>query len=68
MPGQDRLKLSDEELARRARELFAQVRAEHPEENAGRALDSASEVGGDVLGWVFGGSDGHDADTADAGD
>jgi hypothetical protein len=57
MPGQDRLQLSDEELDRRARELFAQVRAEHPEQKAGRALesagDAAGEVGSNALGWLF---------------
>lgn len=72
MPGQDRLKLSDAELDRRARELFAQVRAENPEEKADQALgsagDAASEAGGDVLGWLFGSSDGDDASGDDGGD
>lgn len=57
MPGEDGSKLSDEELDRRARELFAEVRGENPEEKAGRALesagDAAGETGGDVLGWLF---------------
>jgi hypothetical protein len=42
-------KLSDEELDRLARELFAQVRAESPEAKAGRALESAGEVAGEVV-------------------
>ncbi|MCJ2012740.1 hypothetical protein [Methylobacterium sp. J-076] len=45
----DELKLSDEEFDRRARELFAQVRGEHPEEKAGRALATAGEAAGEVL-------------------
>jgi hypothetical protein len=72
MPGRDGLKLSDEELDRRAREFFAQVRAEHPEEKAGRALnsagDAAGEVGSDVLGWLFGGSSDNDASGDHSGD
>lgn len=45
-PGQT---LSDDELDRLARKLFAEVRAEHPEARAGRALESAGEVAGEVL-------------------
>lgn len=41
--------LSDEELDRRARELFAEVRSEHPEEKAGRALASAGDAAGEVI-------------------
>jgi hypothetical protein len=41
--------LSDEELDRLARKLFAEVRAESPEAKAGRALESAGEVAGEVL-------------------
>ena len=72
MAGSDGLKLSDAELDRQARELFAQVRAEHPEEKAGRALnsagDAAGEVGSDMLGWLFGGSGDDDAGGDDSGD
>ncbi len=42
-------KLSDEELDRRARELFAEVRAEQPEAKAERALATAGEVAGEVI-------------------
>ena len=45
-PGQT---LSDEELDRLARKLFAEVRAESPEAKAGRALESAGAVAGEVL-------------------
>jgi hypothetical protein len=45
-PGQ---KLSDEEIDRLARELFAEVRGEHPEEKAGRALETAGEVAGETV-------------------
>ena len=41
--------LSDEELDRLARKLFAEVRAESPEAKAGRALESAGVVAGEVL-------------------
>jgi hypothetical protein len=57
MPAEDGVKLTDDEIDRRARELFAQVRAEDPEAKAGRALqsagDAAGEVGSDVLSWLF---------------
>jgi hypothetical protein len=41
--------LSDDELDRLARKLFAEVRAESEEAKAGRALDSAGAVAGEVL-------------------
>jgi hypothetical protein len=41
--------LSDEELDRLARKLFAEVRADSDEAKAGRALESAGAVAGDVL-------------------
>jgi hypothetical protein len=66
------LKLSDEEIDRRARELFAQVRAGHLEEKAGRALesagDAAGEVGSDMLGWLFGSGSDDDAGEDDSGE
>lgn len=43
------VKLSDEEIDRRARQLFAEVRAEQPEAKAGRALATAAEVAGEVV-------------------
>ena len=49
MPGPDKSNLSDEDLDRLARELFAEVRAEHPEAKAERALRSAGEVAGEVI-------------------
>lgn len=42
-------RLSDEELDRRARQLFAEVRAEQPEAKAERALATAGEVAGEVI-------------------
>lgn len=41
--------LSDEELDRLARKLFAEVRAESPEAKVGRALESAGAIAGDVI-------------------
>ncbi len=41
--------LSDEELDRLARKLFAEVRAESPEAKAGRALETAGAVAGEVI-------------------
>jgi len=43
------VKLSDEEIDRRARQLFAEVRAEQPEAKAGRALATAAEVAGEAV-------------------
>ncbi|MBP1180703.1 hypothetical protein [Methylobacterium sp. PvR107] len=62
--------LSDEELDRLARKLFAEVRAESEEAKAGRALDSAGVVAGDVLpgipDWLL--DAGGDAGDGDSGD
>lgn len=49
MPGPNQSNLSDADLDRLARELFAEVRAEHPEAKAERALKSAGEVAGEVI-------------------
>lgn len=49
MPVQSEKKLSDAELDRLARELFAEVRAESPEAKAERALKTAGEVAGQVI-------------------
>ena len=67
MPAQLEKKLSDAELDRLARELFADVRAQNREEPRGKpAEDAAGDVGGDLLDWLLGGSDGDDS--ADGGD
>ncbi|GAB6971908.1 hypothetical protein [Methylobacterium phyllosphaerae] len=62
-PGQT---LSDEELDRLARKLFAEVRAESEEAKAERALESAGEVAGDVLpgipDWLLDAGDGDSGD------
>jgi|GEM_PF-2646181 len=54
--------LSDEELDRLARKLFAEVRAEDPEAKAGRALESAGAVAGEVIpglpDWLLSDDDG----------
>lgn len=61
--------LSDEELDRLARKLFAEVRAESPEAKAGRALETAGAVAGEVIpglpDWLV--SDGGDAEADDGG-
>jgi hypothetical protein len=65
------LRLSDDKVDRRARELFAQVRAEHPEKasRASRSAgEAAGEAGSDVLGWLLGSSDGDDAGGDGTGD
>lgn len=58
--------LSDEELDRLARELFAEVRGEFTEAKVDRALKTAGEVAGEVIpgvpDWLLDDSD------ADAGD
>ena len=68
MPVEPERKLTDEELDRLARELFAEVRAESPEAKAGRALETAGEVAGEVVpilpDWLLDASDddaGHDS-------
>lgn len=57
--------LSDEELDRLARKLFAEVRAEDPEAQAGRALESAGAVAGEVIpglpDWLLSDDDGVDS-------
>lgn len=66
-PGQ---KLSDEELDRLARELFAEVRGEYTEAKLDRALTTAGEVAGEVLpgipDWLL--DTGGDAGDGDSGD
>jgi len=61
--------LSDEELDRLARELFAEVRGEYSEAKVERALKTAGEVAGEVLpgipDWLLDGSD--DASAGDRG-
>ncbi|MEL6061732.1 MULTISPECIES: hypothetical protein [unclassified Methylobacterium] len=61
--------LSDEELDRLARKLFAEVRAESPEAKAGRALESAGAIAGEVIpglpDWLL--SDDGDAETSAGG-
>ena len=65
MPVQPEKKLSDAELDRLARELFAEVRAQHPEKPVGRAAsDAAGDTGVDLLDWLLdgGGGDGDGGD------
>ncbi|MCJ2023620.1 hypothetical protein [Methylobacterium sp. J-067] len=42
-------RLSDEEIDRRARQLFAEVRAEQSEAKAARALATAGEAAGEIV-------------------
>jgi hypothetical protein len=62
--------LPDAELDRLARKLFAEVRADSDEAKAGRALESAGAVAGDVLpgipDWLM--DAGGDAADGDSGD
>jgi hypothetical protein len=54
-------KLSDAELARLVRELFAEVRAQHAEKPQGKAgSDATADVGVDLLDWLLDGSDSGD--------
>jgi hypothetical protein len=69
MPVQPERKLSDAELDRLARELFAEVRAQHPQKPMGKlAGDTAGDVGVDLLDWLLDGSDGDDAGDGGSGD
>ncbi|MCJ2053940.1 hypothetical protein [Methylobacterium sp. J-070] len=59
MPVQPERKLSDTELGRLARALFAEVRAQHPEEPVSKpSKDTTSDVGVDLLDWLSDGGDG----------
>ena len=63
MPAERERVLSDDALDRLARELFAEVRAQHPQKPLGRpGGDAISDVGVDLLGWLL------DAGDDDAGD
>jgi hypothetical protein len=66
--GRERV-LSDDALDRLARELFAEVRAQHPQKPLGRpADDAASDVGTDLLEWLLdAGDDTGDGDSEDWG-
>ena len=63
MPAERERVLSDDALDRLARELFAEVRAQHPQKPLGRPSgDATGDVGVDLLGWLL------DAGDDDAGD
>jgi hypothetical protein len=66
MPVEPDRKLSDEELDQLARELFAEVRGEASEAKAGRALETAGEVAGEVVpilpDWLLEAGDGGSGD------
>ncbi|XYD11885.1 hypothetical protein R1A27_32490 (plasmid) [Methylobacterium sp. NMS12] len=65
MPTQHDKKLSDAELDRLARELFAEVRAQHREDPLNRpAGEATSNAGVDLLDWLLDASDG-DGDSSD---
>ena len=67
MPGTNKLPLSDEALDRLARELFAEVRAQHPKKPLRRSTeDAADDVGFDLLNWLLDAGD--DAGDVDSGD
>ncbi|MCJ2072020.1 hypothetical protein MKK75_25000 [Methylobacterium sp. J-030] len=70
MADQNGQQLSDEELDRLARKLFAEVRAESPEAKEGRALESAGAIAGEVIpglpDWLV--SDDGDAEAGESGD
>ena len=64
MPGTDRLPLSDDALDRLARELFAEVRAQHPQKPLSKPVsNAASDAGVDLLDWLLdAGDDASDGD------
>ncbi|MCJ2017150.1 hypothetical protein MKK84_06895 [Methylobacterium sp. E-065] len=67
MPVLPERKLSDAELDQLARELFAEVRAQHAEKPRGKSGgDATADVGVDLLDWLLGDSD--DAGDGDSGD
>ena len=58
--GRERV-LSDDALDRLARELFAEVRAQHPEKPLVKPVgNEAGDVGLDLLGWRLDAGDGGD--------
>ena len=64
--GRERV-LSDEALDRLARELFAEVRAQHPQKVLGKPVgNAAGDVGVDLLDWLLDAGD--DAGDGDGGD
>ena len=69
MPVQPEKKLSDVQLDRLARELFAEVRAQHPEKPLDKpAGDATGDAGVDLLDWLLDGSDGDAGGGGDDGD
>jgi hypothetical protein len=59
--------LSDDALDRLARDLFAEVRAQHPQKSLGKPVSHASgDVGLDLLAWLLDAGD--DAGDGDSGD
>ena len=67
MPIHSAKKLSDAELVRLARELFAQVRAQHPKKPLRRSGEDASDsVSVDLFDWMLDAGD--DAGDGDGGD
>ncbi|MDN3572187.1 hypothetical protein [Methylobacterium longum] len=67
MPGTNRLPLSDDALDRLARELFAEVRAQHPQKPMRKPADDlAGDVGFDLLDWLLDAGD--DVGDGDSGD
>ena len=69
VPIQPEKKLSDSELDRLARELFAEVRAQHPKKPLRRSgEDALGDVSVDLLDWMLdAGDDAGDGD-GDGGD
>ena len=66
--GQERV-LSDEALDRLARELFAEVRAQHAEKLLGKSGgDATGDAGVDLLDWLLDGSDGDAGGDGGGGD
>ena len=64
--GRERV-LSDDALDRLARDLFAEVRAQHPEKPLHKPADEAvGDVGFDLLDWLLDAGD--DAGGGDGGD
>ncbi|GJE15192.1 hypothetical protein [Methylobacterium longum] len=67
MPAERERVLSDDALDQLARELFAEVRAQHPKKPLRRpGEDAAGDVGIDLLDWLLDAGD--DAGDSDSGD
>lgn len=69
MPAERERVLSDDALDRLARELLAEVRAQHPKKPLGKPTDDAAgDVGIDLLEWLLDAADDAGDGDGDSGD